>query len=256
MFKEHLYLILDPKVVVENLSSEARAKRVVLDRPIIVDLHSSEPVPADTTIQSTMNGQLSEPLSCSQSKPTPIPPNPTVLPTSFLRTMSPVCLIRHPAPMFESYYRAAIQGNLNISIHDEDFPVNTSLRWVRLVHDWYLSLGKQPLVIEADDLINEDAVMPKFCKALGLDPQYLRTQWDKVPEEEKARQGVMVTAFLKTIQNSTGIIRSRRRDYEINNAQERERWAVDFGEEVADALYRAAEDAMPDYMYLRSLRLV
>jgi hypothetical protein len=49
--------------------------------------------------------------------------------------MSLVCLIRHPAPLFEYYYRAAIEENLKISNHDEDFPGNTSLRWVRLLHE-------------------------------------------------------------------------------------------------------------------------
>lgn len=189
-------------------------------------------------------------------KPSPVPANPTVLPTSFLRTMSPVCLFRHPAPMFESYYRVAVRAGGRNSIHDEDFPLVTSLRWVRLLHDWYSSTGDVPITIEADDLINEDSVMPKFCKALGLDPRYLQMQWDKVPEETKARQGSKVTSFKQTIQNSTGIIRSKRRETEIKNDQERERWANEFGEEVAAALYRAVEDAMPDYVYLRSKRLV
>ena len=246
MFKEHVYFIVDPKVVVANISAEARAKRVVVEKPTIINHDPSAPLSGDSTVDPASNGD----------KPSPVPANPTVLPTSFLLTMSPVCLFRHPAPMFESYYRAAVRAGLSISIHDEDFPVNTSLRWIRLLHDWYLSIGDVPVTIEADDLMNEDSVMPKFCKALGLDPKYLQTQWDKIPKEKKARQGIMVTSFQQTMQNSTGKIRSKRRDAEIKNDQERERWANEFGEEVAAALYRAVEDAMPDYMYLRSKRLM
>jgi hypothetical protein len=246
MFKEHVYFIVDPKVVVANISPKARAKRVVVEKPNIINHHSSAPLLGDATVHSAINGD----------KQSPVPTNPTVLPTSFLRTMCPVCLFRHPAPLFESYYRAAVRGGLRISIHDEDFPVNTSLRWIRLLHDWYSSIGDVPVTIEADDLMNEDSVLPKFCKALGLDPKYLQTQWDKIPEEKKARQGIMVTSFQQTMQNSTGVIRSKRRDTEINNDQERERWASEFGEEVATVLYRAVEDAMPDYRYLRSKRLV
>ena len=240
MFKEHAYFLVDPNVVVAHISPEARAKRVLGNKPTIINHHPSALSSGDS------NGD----------KPSPELANPTVLPTSFLRTMRPVCLFRHPATTFESYYRAAVKAGLNISIHDEEFPLGTSLRWIRLLHDWYSSIGDVPVTIEGDDLINEETVMPKFCKAFGLDPKYLQTQWDKVPEEKKAQQGSMVTSFQETMQNSTGVIRSKRRDTEINNDQERERWANEFGEEVAAALYRAVEDAMPDYRYLRSKRLV
>lgn len=246
MFKEHVYFIVDPKVVVTNISSEARAKRVLVNKPNIINRHPSAPLSGDAIVHSASNGD----------KPSPVPENPTVLPTSFLRTMCPVCLFRHPARMFESYYRAAVRGGLSISIHDEDFPVNTSLRWIRLLHDWYSSIGDVPVTLEADDFINEESVMPKFCKALGLDPKYLQTRWDKVLEEKRALQGTMATSFQQTMQNSTGIIRSKKRDTEINNDQERERWANEFGEDFAAALYGAAEAAMPDYIYLRSKRLV
>ena len=246
MFKEHVAFIVDPKVVVANILPEAKAKRVVVEKPTVINHHPSAPLSEDPTVD----------LASSGDKLSPVPANPTVLPISFLRTMCPVCLYRHPAPLFESYYRAAIRGGISIPIQDEDFPLYTSLRWIRLLHDWYSSIGDVPVTIEADDLMNEDSVMPKVCKALGLDPKYLQTQWDKVPEEKKAQQGIMVTSFKQTIQNSTGVIRSKRRDTEINNFQERERWANEFGEEVAAELYSAVEDAMPDYMYLRSKRLV
>jgi hypothetical protein len=240
MFKEHGLFLMDPKVVYANLPPGARARRLLLKTPTVIDHRSSDPILADP---------------CLQRKPDPVPDNPTVLPTNFLHTMDPVCLIRHPAPMLESFYRAAVKGHLNICIHDEEFPVSTSLRWLRLLYDWYASFGAQPIVIEADDLINEDNVMPKFCKAFHLDPQYLQTRWEKESEEIKAKQGISETAFLETIQNSTGIIKSKKRDFEINIVEERDRWVRDFGEDVANALYHAAEDAMPDYMYLRSKRL-
>ena len=257
MVKEHVYFIIDPNVVAANLSQEARAKRKILAKPVIVDAEA----PSSPALQSDPN-QTSRSDSILTMSPTPfthtpqlLTPNPTVLPSSFLQTMRPVCLYRHPALMFSSFLRAARNGDLNVSIHDEDFEMSLSLRWIRLLHDWYAAQNQPPLVIEADDLINEESVMPRLCSHCGLDAAYLQTKWEMVSDEERVRQGKMDASFMKTMHNSTGVIRSQKRDFEIDLEEERGKWVHEFGAEVAAALYRQVQEAMPDYVHLRSLRM-
>lgn len=188
--------------------------------------------------------------------------------------MSPVILFRHPARMIPSFYRAALNGRIGIDVNDEDFPVEASLRWVRLVFDWfadkvpggrrYVSKSADeaedilmiwPLVIEGDDLINEARVMPGLCEKLGLDPQYLQTSWEKVPLSQREARGLTVSSFLATIQNSTGIIKTGRRDYELDLAEEKKSLIQEFGSEIGHVVARYVEDAMPDYHYLRQFRI-
>ena len=123
------------------------------------------------------------------------------------------------------------------------------------MHDWYASQNQPALVIEGDDVINEESVMPRVCAHFGLDAAYLQRQWDSVSDEKREQQGKMVSSFLQTIQASTGVIKSQNRDYEIDLEEERGKWVHEFGGEDAAALYGRVQDAMPDYLYLRSLRM-
>ena len=65
--------------------------------------------------------------------------NPTVLPESFMNSVHPVILIRHPALMIPSYYRILKEVH-GAHVDDEDFPVNAIFRWSRLIFDYYRSL--------------------------------------------------------------------------------------------------------------------
>jgi hypothetical protein len=194
--------------------------------------------------------------------------NPTVLPDSFLRTLSPVIVIRHPARMIPSYYRA-MKNSIGIDLYDGDFPTIASFLWSRLVFDWYAQhvcgspslpgpkkkserTGPSwPIVIDGDDLINDENVAKDFCKQMQIDPQYLQTSWDMIPEEQRANQGIMLTAFLSTIQKSTGIVKSQ----EVDMDKEKEKLLAEFGEEVGGTLAEFVEMAMPDYLLLREYRL-
>ncbi|KAL9595978.1 MAG: hypothetical protein Q9219_006101 [cf. Caloplaca sp. 3 TL-2023] len=186
--------------------------------------------------------------------------NPTVLPDCFLKPMTPIILFRHPALMIPSFWRAAQRGKMEISIHDPDWPVNTSLRWLRLVYDWYTSdaVGKASsiTVIDSDDLINEPDFPIRFAERLGLNPQYLLTSWQPKPEKERAEAGHMVNSFKSTIWDSSGIIRGERRDCEIDLDAEKEKLRGEFGEEVGDSMAKYIDLAMEDYYYLRERRFM
>ncbi len=74
-------------------------------------------------------------------------------------------------------------------------------------------------------------------------------------EEKRAGQDPMIASFLKTVQDSTGVIKTGKRDGDMVLEEELEQWKVEFGDEVAEALMKRVKDALPDYHYLRSLRL-
>ena len=249
--KEHAQFIFDPEITIKNLATSV--KRRVIPKPIVVDRSRTDHTdPATSSRTST---------------------NPTVLPDSFLKTMSPVIMIRHPARMIPSFYRAIMDSNIGINVNDGDFPVQATFRWSRLVFDWYAQhvcptstlpgpykkseragRASWPVVIDGDDLINDENVAPELCKQLGIDPNGLQMQWEEVTDEQKLKQGKMVTRFLNTIQNSTGIIKSGKTD-DLDLEKEKAKLLGQFGEEIGGVLIGFIERAMPDYMHLREYRL-
>lgn len=171
--------------------------------------------------------------------------------------------------MIPSYYRAALLGRMEISVHDEEFPVNASLRWSRLLYDWYANQQPQPqprgtprnprsgwpVVIDADDLINETWVMPRLCALADLDPEFLATTWEKASPAQKQAQGHMLTVFRGAAQDSTGVIKSSQRAADIDIDEMAKAWTTEFGAEPAAIIACYAKAAMGDYLYLRQFRL-
>jgi hypothetical protein len=82
--KEHLYFITDPQTVAAHVICLPNGTPRIL---------SAKPVIKDST--------------SSLSKPLTLPENPTLLSNNFLTTLSPVILIRHPAKIIPSFYRAS-----------------------------------------------------------------------------------------------------------------------------------------------------
>ena len=249
--KEHSYFIFNPKIVAANLSTTS--KRSVAPKPTVVDHSIPQP-----------NGTTADPSTSSATST-----NPTVLPDSFLKTMSPIMVIRHPARMIPSYYRAIKDANLGIDVNDGDFPVQVTFRWSRLIFDWYAqnvcgspslpgpykkserTSPSWPIVIDGDDLINDENVAKDLCKQIGVDPQYLQTTWDKMSDEQREKQGALVSRFLSTIQSSTGIIKSETLDLD----KEKVKLLQEFGNETGEMLIGFIERAMPDYLFLREYRI-
>ncbi len=234
---------MDPKIVVQNIPSDVA--RTVKACPVVVDRN----------VPGSNSGCSTESATSSPAVRT----NPTVLPDSFLLGMTPLILFRHPALMIPSFYRAAQKGNMDISIHDEDWPVNASLRWLRLVYDWYASnatgnSARSVIVIDSDDLINSPGFTSRLFTSLGFDEQHLQTSWEQKPDAFRADKGHMVNSFKSTLWDSTGIIRGKRRDYEIDVAAEQEKLREEFGEEVGNSMARYIDLAMADYHYLLERR--
>ena len=232
LIKEPIQDIVDPSIVAENVPSTARA---ACKAPMCVDRES-----LDTTPFSSVR-------------------NPTVLPASFMQSLCPIIIIRHPALMIPSFYRISsdIHG---ARVDDEDFPVNATFRWSRLVYDYYIALQDKesptPIVIDSSRLLGDpETVMTQCCVRAGLDPQYLQFQWPQAMEEHRGVVSAGTLAFRKDFLLSTKVKRNKDSGREPVIEEELVSWREEFGEEAAEAIARYSKAAMADYEYLRQFAL-
>ncbi|GAB1206493.1 hypothetical protein APSETT445_005182 [Aspergillus pseudonomiae] len=196
------------------------------------------------------------------------PYNQTLLPDAFLGTLRPTFLIRHPALAFPSYYRAARKADGDLYLRSEQgrrvCRNIMTLRWSRELYNFYVqhfhgtetpSSAQEeiawPLVLDADDIMTNPAVVIRFCETLGLDPAQLRFQWDK--DEQQRRPGIM--AFRSTIDGSTGIDVSKASGETIDLDESARQWREEFGEDAGQMIEMYVREAMADYEFLKERRL-
>lgn len=173
--------------------------------------------------------------------------NPTVLPDAFLKSMTPICLIRHPANAFPLLYRTA-----HLNVHGSEVPINASLRWCRLLVEWYtVTTGTKPIVLDEADLLHNPSIVSKLCRALSLDGSGVQISWDTVPQAEIRKQDDVVTAENATMQTLNEVERSRKRDDEIDIDEEAKDWGTEFGVDAAETIKGWVVGAMEDFSYLR-----
>jgi hypothetical protein len=195
------------------------------------------------------------------NKPTRSPLNLTFLPDEFLRTWHPTFLIRHPALMLPSLFRTA-QIDIELDgvrrIKKEPYEVETTMRWIRTLHDFYLNhfgKGSQwPLVLDADDVMMHPELMTKYAGLVELDPDKLRFSWDKASQEHVAKLRSAEKSMYSFFNASTGVDKGRMAG-SIDITAEAKKWRSEFGEEGGEKLERWVLDAMHDYEYLRARRL-
>ncbi|PLB53342.1 hypothetical protein P170DRAFT_350779 [Aspergillus steynii IBT 23096] len=194
------------------------------------------------------------------------PKNQTVLPDEALRKWCLVFLIRHPALAFPSYYRAVLdlrdEGYLHESEVQPHLQANMTLQWTRSLYDWSCEQGSAPLVLDADDVISDYAVVVRLCEMTGLRASRLRLTWNSVSEEDEGECSLEIDTkrslgaiMEKTLSGSTGVVEGKC-SVGIDIAIESEKWKRDFGQEVGESLERSVRTAMPDYEYLRARRIV
>jgi hypothetical protein len=193
------------------------------------------------------------------------PKNQTVLPDQSLRKWRLVFLIRHPALVFPSFYRAMLDLRKEGCLHETELQpllkANMTLQWTRLLYEWSCELLSEPLILDADDVISNQAAIIKLCETTGLDSSRLKFTWHTAPKErETGTSPVSETnqsphvIMRKTLLNSSGVLQGKSSDG-IDIAIESVKWKREFGQEVGESLEQFARDAMPDYEYLRGRRL-
>lgn len=196
------------------------------------------------------------------------PGNMTVLPDRFLKAWKPTFLIRHPAAAFPSFYRSYkdIQNGQDPS--DNAAKLLLTLHWPRTLYDWYVRQiaeaqhgalhqdedASWPIVLDADDIMAEPAVVVRYCEIVGLDPAKLKFEWEVESKETIESMHTAEKRMLSTLLASSGINKSKL-STNISIEEEAVKWREEFGEEQGKKIEMLVRDAMPGYEYLKSKRL-
>lgn len=188
--------------------------------------------------------------------------NPTILSDAFLNSIQPVFIVRHPALAFESWYRTESgSGTGTVDISDRSWGFYMSYTYSRQLYDWFASQAAEasdgdaaPLIlVDADDIINETSIT-KLCQLCGMDPSLLRTQWDVTAPKDGEDVTQRHLSYMGGLWNSTSIDKSKTSEA-VELDDKHQKWVTEFGQVVADELRKRSEEAMDDYLYLKSKRL-
>ncbi|KAI0123276.1 hypothetical protein BJ170DRAFT_104400 [Xylariales sp. AK1849] len=201
--------------------------------------------------------------------PEELPGNPTMLTWDFFSGITPIILIRHPALVVPSYYRAE-KAVFCLDADDEDFAAMTSLRWARILFDAHneswkaansdgaVNSSKCPIIVDALDVIhNTEELLPKLCELIRIDPAGIQYHWDPVPRDQWPQDPIM-RGFFKDMLSSSEVQRGSTRKPEeeyMNLDTKTTEWVEEFGTETARSLRRRVDEEMTNYQYLRQFKL-
>ncbi|KAF2255288.1 hypothetical protein BU26DRAFT_515020 [Trematosphaeria pertusa] len=200
--------------------------------------------------------------------------NPLVMPDEFvLKMLKPTFLIRHPALAFASLFRAAVGGEGSDDLRleevldgEEKHKWECTYHWSIAVYNFYIQHPEfdrktcvdgiqYPIVIDAGDLNNEPLIK-KYAKAVGLDEDLVRFEWQPTPDEEIEKVPVLQRKMKKTILESKGVETGRLgKDGGPDMEKLKEGWRKEFGDAVSARLEKLVEDNLGMYEELRSKRL-
>ncbi|MCJ1388320.1 hypothetical protein MMC18_001166 [Xylographa bjoerkii] len=193
--------------------------------------------------------------------------NETVLPDEFLQTWLPTFLIRHPALMFPSHYRTILDNlGVDAAYAEGERSEIMTLHWTRVLYDWYSQhLAKPesgstsdtswPLLLDADDIINNPDVVVRLCEIVGMDSTKLQFEWKPAKKEYLAQLNNDVSRrMLSTLTASAGIMKEKS-SVDIDISIEAKKWREEFGQSEGEKVEGWVRAAIPDYEYLRAKRL-
>ncbi|CZT21422.1 uncharacterized protein RCC_07285 [Ramularia collo-cygni] len=184
-----------------------------------------------------------------------MPTNPSIFPDTLMLSWRPVILIRNPILIYESWLRA--EGEPYPNLESQYAKIYTTLKFQRAVFDWYRHHPEctlQPIVLNADDIIERQDVLERFCELVGMEKEKLVLSWKPSHAPAKFALNERFKRFLQTFQESTGIERSKS-SVGITLEERQTQWRKEFGPERASMLVSRVVESWPDFQYLRSMRL-
>lgn len=179
--------------------------------------------------------------------------NPTLFSDDFCRTWTPVFLIRHPAQMVESFYRAEARVH-PVNLERKENQTYISLGYSRQLYDWYINNSDiKPIVLEADDVLEEGPSMTRMCEQVGMDPARLVHSW-AAKEVKDTDVNPFLKSYMEGLWQSTGIDKSKMSKGLTVDGKYLQ-WKNELGDEIADKLRDMVDKAMDDYNYLYARKL-
>lgn len=165
----------------------------------------------------------------------------------------PIFTTRDPRLAVPSAYRAMQRmGVEHGGSHLNYFSVTCPI-WNRLLYDFYVRQGVNPLVIDADDYITNEKFVRSLCARMGLNPEQLYLSWTPPTREQRKEIHPMYYASQSTLINSSRpdpAHAAKNTDLE----EEEKRWDREFGDD-ARFMRKLVEIAMPHHEYLRKKRM-
>ncbi|KAE9364026.1 hypothetical protein N431DRAFT_448566 [Stipitochalara longipes BDJ] len=190
--------------------------------------------------------------------------NELVIPESFLSLANPTFLIRHPALVFESQYRAriSIEGKEQAKASMPIVPLEMTMRWPRKMYDWYLEYFAKaqptntmwPIVLDADDVMTNRDLVRHYATLIGMDSAKLQFTWEPFIPEAMSLREELISKLTVTINASTGVIESKA-GLGLDLDTKAQEWKEEFGEEEGKKLEKLVREAMPDYEFMLSRKL-
>jgi hypothetical protein len=190
------------------------------------------------------------------------PLNPTVLPDDFLRSFQPIFLIRHPALLIPSRLRAHYD-TLGRGHSKTELDLIMSLHWQRDLWQFYAEKPtvefqtnghiQFPIILDADDIITNPELVIGVASAMGLDPDLVKFQWNKVEDDKVGDKKKF--RYWSSMRASTGILKDKAAGASLDISLEVKKWEAEFGAETARNIETWVQLAMPHYDYLHVRRL-
>ena len=181
--------------------------------------------------------------------------NFTVVPDSLLLHPGtvPILTIRNPRLVVPSAYRVLQKMGFPHGGGRNNYLIVTCHIWSRLLYDFYVSNGADPIVVDADDYMTSGDFVRHLCSQAGLDPAQAYLSWSMPTQEERAEIHPMYYASQSTLIESSGIQPSKAAK-NVDLEAEEKGWETEFGEDLP-LLKEMVELAMPHYTYLHERRL-
>lgn len=181
--------------------------------------------------------------------------NCTMIPDDLLLRpgTTPIFTTRDPRLTVPSAYRAMQRMDVQHGGGPFNYFSVTCPIWSRMLYDFYVHEGVEPIVIDADDYISSEKFVRLLCARMGLDPSQLHLSWTPPTEEEKKEIHPMYYASQDTLINSSGP-NSVHAAKNINLEEVDKGWDGEFGEDAA-LMRKLVELAMPHHQYLWEKRM-
>lgn len=161
--------------------------------------------------------------------------NVTGLPENLLLQpgLIPLFTIRDPRLAVPSAYRVLQKFGLPAGGGRANFSVSTNLVWIRLMYNWFVAHGVEPVIVDCDDVQLSEGTdfLQRLCGRLGLDAERVKVEWESVTEKEKAATHPSFWASQSRLLESRGLQRelaAKGRDW----VKEEEAWEEEFGGDV------------------------
>lgn len=145
----------------------------------------------------------------------------------------PLFTIRDPRLAVPSAYRVLKKFGLPRNGGGRaNFSITTNPIWIRLMFNWYVAHGVEPVVVDCDDVQTAEGTdfLQRLAEKLGLEPWKLCLSWEKIGDVERAAAHPSFYASQSTLLESSGLnagLAAKGRDW----AREEERWAEEFEED-------------------------